>query len=535
MDHVVGFGGSIHDFATCVISGDGTMVAIEDERLSRVRYAYREPYPCQRSLDYVLAQQGLSTRDVGRFAANDMLVDELELPGMTPHWLNHHYTHAASGLFTSPFNDAAILVADGAGSVVEDAELDVGLHQRETTTCSIGRGNRIEVLGRVVGSKRGAPGSNDPDALMSNSLGDFYRAVTEAIGFGFLQAGKTMGLAAYGDDRFVDRLMTAVELLPGGEFTVRTEGPGGMLDLLGGIPRGPLADDFERNAHLASAGQAVLERILLHVLADLWRRTRCPNLCLSGGVALNCVFNGKITELTPFENVHVIHAPGDSGTAIGAAVASRLTGTVGEQPWRLTASPYLGRSYPDSTLDGYGDLLTDDELCRRVAGLLHQGRVVAWFQGAAEFGPRALGNRSLLADPGRPGMRDLLNRIKHREWFRPVAPVVLQDRVGDFFHAHGTSPAMQFSWSVRESARQGVPAICHVDGSARVQTVSDAQNPELAALIREFERQGGPPVLVNTSLNLRGEPIVETPDEALAVLAQADIDALVVGNRLIRR
>ncbi|WP_424535599.1 carbamoyltransferase [Sphaerisporangium viridialbum] len=536
MDHVVGFGGSIHDFATCLISSDGTVVAIEDERLSRVRYAYGEPYPCRRSLEIVLAQQGLDTRDVGRFAANDMLVDELKLPGVAPDWLNHHYTHAASGLFTSPFDEAAILVADGAGSVVdEEAELDAGRHQRETTTWAMGRGNDIEVLGRVVGSKRGGPGSNDADALMSNSLGDFYRAVTEAIGFGFLQAGKTMGLAAYGDDRFVDRLMTAVKLLPGGQFTVRTEGPGGVLDLLAGIPRGRLADDFEGNAHLAAAGQAVLERILLHILAELWRRTRCPNLCLAGGVALNCVFNGKIVELTPFENVHVIHAPGDSGTAIGAAVGGRLAGTVGEQPWRLTASPYLGLSYPDSTLDGYGDLLTDDELCRRVAGLLHQGGVVAWFQGAAEFGPRALGNRSLLADPSRPGMRDLLNQIKQREWFRPVAPVVLENRVDDFFHAYGTSPAMQFSWSVKESARQSVPAICHIDGSARVQTVSDAQNPALAALIGEFERQGGPPVLVNTSLNLRGEPIVETPDEALAVLAQSDIDALVVGNRLIRK
>jgi carbamoyltransferase len=229
---------------------------------------------------------------------------------------------------------------------------------------------------------------------------------------------------------------------------------------------------------------------------------------------------------------HEVYA---GGTAIGAAVACRLAEGVGDAPWRLPVGPYLGRAYPDSALDGYGELLTDEKLCRVVGNLLCQGKVVAWFQGAAEFGPRALGNRSLLADPGRADMTGRLNGIKDREWFRPVAPVVLEDCVQNFFHADGLSPAMQFSWQVREQVRDIVPAICHVDGSARVQTVCDEQNPALAALLREFHRQGGPPVLVNTSLNLRGEPIVETPNEALAVLAETEVDSLVVGNRLISR
>lgn len=531
MEHVVGFGGSIHDFATCLLSDDGVLIAVEDERLSRVRYAYREPDPCRQSLDYVLAARNIGRTDVSAFAGNDMLRGELRLP--EPEWLNHHHSHAASALFTSPFEETAILVADGAGSVTGDGA--AGRHERETTTWAMGHGNRIEVLGRVVGDKRGAPGSNDADALMSNSLGDFYRAVTEAVGFGFLQAGKTMGLAAYGDDRFVDRLMGAVGLLPGGAFTIQVEGAGGVLEILAGIPRGSLSDDFVTNAHVAAAGQLILEQVLLHVLGELWERTRCPTLCLAGGVLLNCVFNGTITDRTPFRDVHVVCAPGDSGTAIGAAALAWPAAAESRDTWRLSADPYLGRSYSGDLLPGHGQRLEPDVLHRAVAELLHQGQVVAWFQGAAEFGPRALGHRSLLADPSRPDMRDRLNRIKDREWFRPVAPVVLEHRTDDFFHARGTSPAMQFSWLVRDSVRDVVPAVRHVDGSARVQTVNSTQNARLAALITEFERLGGPPVLINTSLNLRGEPIVETPEQALVVLAEPGVNALVVGDRLIRK
>ncbi|GAA4711131.1 carbamoyltransferase [Phytohabitans rumicis] len=533
---IVGFGGSIHDFATCLLTPDDRVVAVEDERLSRVRYAYGEPDPCRASLAYCLDAAGLDAGAVRVFAANDMLDPDLRLPGVAPTWLNHHHTHATSTFFTSPFEEAAILVADGAGSVIDagGGRPAADHHERETTTWAFGRGNDIAVLGRVIGGKAGAATSNDPDALMSNSLGDLYRAVTEAIGFGFLQAGKTMGLAPYGDDRFVDRLMEPVDLGPDGTYAIRMYGPGGILDQLAGIERGSLADDFITNACVAAAGQAVLETVLLHVLQELWDRTRCPNLCLAGGVALNCTFNGKISELTPFENVHVVYSPGDSGTAIGAAVAARLAAAGAGATWRIDAGPYLGRPYPD-TLDGYGEVLTEDQLCQRVAGLLHQGQVVGWFQGGAEFGPRALGNRSLLANPTDPEVPARINKIKGREWFRPVAPVVLAEHAQRYFDARGPAHYMQFSWPVREAVRAAVPAICHVDGSARVQTLETRHNPLLAGLINEFARQGGPPVLVNTSLNVRGEPIVETPAEAMRVLAEADVDAIVVGHRMIKR
>ncbi|MEU8033800.1 carbamoyltransferase C-terminal domain-containing protein [Streptomyces sp. NPDC049099] len=535
MRHLIGFGGSVHDFATCVLGEDGRMVAIEDERLSRVRYAFGDPEPCRTSLEYCLRAVGHAPGDGLEFGANDMLRGVIGVPERDIVWMNHHLAHAMSVLFTSPFQEAAIVVADGAGSVVSStAAHDAHTHCRETTTWAWGQGNDIRTLGQVIGRKRGGPDSNDVSALMSNSLGDLYRAVTEAVGFGFLQAGKTMGLASYGDDRFVDRLMSAVELLPGGQFTIDVAGSGGVLQILKGIRRGSLEEDFDTNAAIAAAGQIVLETVLFHVLEEVWEQTHCPNLCLAGGVALNCVFNGKIAERTPFRDVHVVFAPGDSGTAIGSAVHRYLSDGSCTTPFRLQTGPYLGRDYGrDAEMTGHQDRLPDEVLYRKVASLLHQGKVVAWFQGGAEFGPRALGHRSLLADPTRAAMRPHLNRVKSREWFRPFAPVVIEKHRTDYFEGAHASPYMQFSYPVKAGMRDRIPAVCHVDGTARLQSVDDWSSPELAELIREFVRQGGPPVLLNTSLNLRGEPIVETPRQALDAFAGADIDALVLCGRLL--
>ncbi|GAA3790460.1 carbamoyltransferase C-terminal domain-containing protein [Sphaerisporangium flaviroseum] len=537
MKPCIGFGGSIHDFATCLLTDDGRIVAVEDERLSRVRYAYREPDPCSRSLAYCL--EGF-TRDIAgtaAFGANDMLAGLLngvrEVSGERLRWMNHHYSHALSTFFTSPFHEAAVVVADGAGSVVDLPGVPPGMHARETTSWAIGRGNALHVLDRVSGEKRGGPGSNDADALMSNSLGDLYRAATEAIGFGFLQAGKTMGLAPYGDARFVDRMMEAVELYAGGRYSINMEGKGGVVEILEGIPHGPLDDDFDTNASIAFAVQSCLETILFHVLDEVWDATRSPDLCLAGGVALNCVFNGKIKARTPFERVHVVYAPGDSGTAIGAALHCALEEGCGDRHWRLDPSPYLGHEHKDDGLEAYGRRLAEEELCADVASLLRRDKAVAWFHGGAEFGPRALGNRSILADPSRPEMRKRLNHIKSREQFRPFAPVMLVEHLQEYFPGADPSPYMQFSYPIKESLRGTVGAVCHVDGSARVQTTDEAQNPLLAELLKEFNRQGGPPVLLNTSLNVRGEPIVETPLQALDALARTDLDALVIGDRLI--
>lgn len=531
MGNVVGFGGSTHDFATCLLTADNRIIGIEDERLSRIRYSIGEPNPCRSSLEYCHQVSGIGETDISGYGANDLLDGNLDRLRLRPEWTSHHHAHALSTFFTSPFEEAAVLVVDGAGSVLSES---AGWQERETTTWALGRRNQLRTLGRVTGAMPTSTTPDRPVALISNSVGDLYRVVTEAIGFKFLQAGKTMGLAPYGDDRFVPLLMSAVELRSEGQFRIDLDGRRGITALLAGVSRGSLADDFETNASLAAAGQAVLETVLLHVLEQVWRLTRCPNLCLAGGVALNCVFNGKIASCTPFENVHVVFAPGDSGTAIGSAVQCRLdAGWPADRPLRLDSTPYLGRGYPCPA--GGTAFSSPERLYRTVAGALRRGRTVGWFQSGAEFGPRALGNRSLLADPTFPDMLTRLNRIKSREQFRPLAPVVLDGHLHDFFEATGRSPYMGFSWPVREEMRSVIPAACHVDSSARVQTVSEEQNPALAGLLAEFHRLGGPPVLINTSLNVRGEPIVETPEEALQAFVETDIDLLVVGDRLFEK
>jgi len=542
MGNIIGFGGSIHDFATCLIKEDRNILAVEDERLTRIRYAVNSPNPCDPSLRYCLKWSGLDIEDISSFWGNDML-DPASLPAVSSRvtLLNHHLSHAYSTFFTSPFEDAAILVTDGAGSLIYP---ETASQLRETTSYAWGRGNEIGMIGRVVGDSSGISYSPDFPPVMCNSLGDFYRAITEVIGFGFLHAGKAMGLAPYGDDSFVSQVMNFVTLLPEGQFEIAIGGDDGLMNTLARLRRrcSETAAPFGVDAAIAYAGQAALEEVFLHALRWLWKMMPVPRLCLAGGVALNSVMAGKIPRLTNFKDVHVFFAPGDSGTAVGAAIYGYLDEhTSAGEPIRFHSGPYWGRPIAHGemrdALERRGIVYTrPSDLSTRIAVALNSGAVVGWYQGRSEFGPRALGDRSILADPRSADIRDRVNRdIKNREWFRPLAPAVMASEARHYFDLLCPSQCMQFVWPVREEFRTLLQGVTHVDGGARVQTINQAQNEPFYGLLEACREVSGVPVLLNTSLNIRGTPIVETPDEAIEAFLRSELDALVLGDFFVAK
>ena len=543
MSNIIGIGGSIHDFASCLLI-DKKMCAIEDERITRVRHAINSSNPCQPSLQYCLDWAGLQLEDIDTIIANDDLlqvIDSHVYPDIV--LVNHHLTHAYSTFFTSPFEEAAILVIDGAGSKLPGTDGDI----RETTTYAYGNKNDVTVINRVYGDLKGENHVTKSETLMSNSIGEFYRAIAENLELGWLVGpGKVMGLASYGasfgDDRFISEMMSCIELLPEGQFKININGEKGLIDKFFQIRQNyhKKEDPFRIDAAIAHAGQVVLEKVLFYTLDYLSTKIQTKNLCLAGGVALNSLANGKIPFLTKFKNIHVFFAPGDSGTAIGAAIWGYLNNSSQTDDLiRFHSSPFLGRPY---SLDEIVTALNSTELTytqpvdlyHQVAHLLSRGRTVAWYQGSSEFGPRALGNRSILADPRNSLMRDHINsNIKHREWFRPLAPAVLDSATAVYFDTHCPSPWMQFVWPVRKKFHKILPSITHVDGGARVQSVSKDENPSFYTLLENFQQITGISVLLNTSFNIKGEPIVETPYEAIRTFLESQIDVLVLGEFLV--
>jgi carbamoyltransferase len=354
-----------------------------------------------------------------------------------------------------------------------------------------------------------------------------------------------MGLAPYGSERFVDEL-ASLYTLRDGEFRQSGSQQRSLVALI--------ADQLSRAgdgqateeicADFAFAVQANTERIMVELARWLHERTGEKALCLAGGVALNSVANFKILEQTPFEEIYIIPAAGDQGTAIGAALHGYYA--VAGNPWTPSAapfSPYLGRDYDTGEIDAavapYLDQVRverTDRVFEQTAEDLANGLVVGWFQGGSEIGPRALGNRSIFADPRDPGMKDRINaKVKHREPFRPFAPVVTRSRQAQFFSSAVPAPYMLLVPQVRQSARSLIPAVTHVDGSARLQTASPELNPRLCALLDAFDRRSGIPVLLNTSFNDHEEPIVETPADAVRCFLRTEMDRLVLGDLLVRK
>ena len=435
----------------------------------------------------------------------------------------HHESHAASAFFNSPFQNAAILTVDGVG-------------EWATTTMGTGNENKIELTHELT---------------FPDSLGLLYSAFTYFCGFRVNGGeGKLMGLAPYGDPKYVETIFdNLVDLKADGSLRLNqnyfnycagdTMTSANFADLFGGPPRVADSEITQREKDLASSIQSVTETILLKMANHLHAKTAMENLCIAGGVGLNCVANGRIRREGPSKNVWVQPAAGDSGGAIGAAtfVWHQLLG----KPRSNTncVSPLLGPkcSNVESDLHSMGagfEMLERANLESVVSQHLSDSKIVGWFQGPMEFGPRALGNRSILADPRNPEMQDLVNeKVKFREGFRPFAPAVLELRVSDFFKDETPSPFMLFASTVLESKRDQIPAVTHVDGSARVQTVSANDNPKFHELITSFDRLTGCPMLLNTSFNVRGEPMVCTVQDAYRCFMKSGIDVLVVENFLL--
>jgi carbamoyltransferase len=436
------------------------------------------------------------------------------------HFVSHHLAHAASAFHASPYQDAAVLTLDGRG-------------ERATTTYNLGQGTRLDRLAEVT---------------MPHSLGILYEQVTTYLGF--LHSSdeyKVMALASYGKPRYADQFRDIIRLTGDGHYTVQ---PPALSERFGpGRRRG---GPFEQQHHdIARSLQVVLEETVLELVQWLHETTRSQTLCLAGGVALNCVMNAKIRDHGPFRDVWIQPAAGDSGTALGAALwidaqhrpasATALPASVhvDQRPY-IMEHAFLGPAYHDDEIESflkrsklpYRRL---DSIAGETADLLAQDYIIGWFQGAMEFGPRALGARSILASPISPGMQDRLNDIKDREDFRPVAPVVLEEEASKWFVNAGVSPFMLFVYDVRPDQAHRIPAVRHVDGTARVQTVNRAQHPLYYDLLKAFQRRTGVPVLVNTSFNTRGEPIVCSPRDAVESFWTSPLDALVIGSFILQK
>jgi carbamoyltransferase len=537
---ILGVNAVFHDPAAALVVDGEIVAAAEEERFSRRKHG-KEPVPFsawelpEQSIRFCLDRGGLTGADLdavaygydpalvanGRDASGapweplrTMYVRRAPLflktilPELDPRsviFVSHHLAHAASAYLAAPCDSCAVMVLDGRG-------------ERGSYLAGHARGGRFEVLA---------------EQQLPHSLGLLYEQLTEHLGFRRASDEyKVMAMASYGRPAFIDRLREAV----------RPDGTGGFaidpIRLEELAP--PLCDgDAWRPLHadLAASVQQRLEEVLLELAQWLHDRTGETTLALAGGVALNCVANARLAREGPFEQLWVQPAAGDAGTALGAAlyVAARM----GEQVRPMTTAA-LGSGFGDEQIaatldDAQVRYERPPDIAEPVADILARDGIVAWFQGRSEFGPRALGHRSLLADPRNPDNLDRLNAVKGREQFRPVAPMVLSDRAQEIFDGQLPSPYMLFTHAVRDGWADRIPAAVHVDGTARIQTVDAEDEPLVAHLLHQFEARTGVPVVVNTSLNTAGRPMVDDPRDALECFGSAPIDALAIGPFLVRR
>jgi carbamoyltransferase len=585
---ILGISAYYHDSAAALLRDGEIIAAAQEERFTRKKHDAGFP---KHALEYCLKQAGISLAEVDYVAfydkpflkferlletyvafaprgfqsfrkaipvwlreklfLKDLLIKELKANAPDYDWdsrlrfSEHHLSHAASAFFPSPFEEAAVLTMDGVG-------------EWATTSLAIGRGNKLEVVKEIH---------------FPHSLGLLYSAMTYYTGFK-VNSGeyKVMGLAPYGEPKYVQKIFDhLINVKEDGSFRLNqsyfnyctglTMTSQKFHDLFGGPPRKADEPLTQHHMDLAASVQAATEQIVLRLTRAIRNETGIKNLCLAGGVALNCVANGKVLRDGQFDNIWIQPAAGDAGGALGAALAihhihlSKPRTADGQDKMR---GSYLGPAFEQSDIErrlttagAKFTVLNDEELFAVSANALAEGKALGWFQGRMEFGPRALGGRSVLGDARSPSMQSVLNlKVKYRESFRPFAPSVLREHVADWFELDADSPYMLLVANVLEKRRRSmteaeqalfgieklniprsdIPAATHVDYSARVQTVHEATNPRYHALLTAFQQQTGCPVIVNTSFNVRGEPIVCTPEDAFRCFMGTEIEALAVGN-----
>ncbi len=585
--HVLGISAYYHDAAAALLRDGQIVAAAQEERFTRIK---NDPDFPQRAMEFCLQCGGLTAGELDAVVFYDKPVLKFTrlletylavapggwrtFPEVLANWLGgkldlrktireelpglradcpilftaHHQAHAASAFHPSPFTEAAIVTIDGVG-------------EWATTTIGHGKGRRIDILKEV---------------RFPHSVGLLYSAFTDYCGFR-INSGeyKLMGLAPYGEPKYADAILKELlDLKADGSFwlnmdyfnflTGTTMTNGRFHELFGGPPRRPEEPIQQRHMDAARSIQAVTEEVMLRLARHARQLTGQKNLCLAGGVALNCVANGRILREKIFERLWIQPAAGDAGGALGAALAAwhlaqeddELTGPKSDAMPGAFLGPQFSDDQIESTLRSHGakfQRLGTTDLLDRTVSLLRDEKVVGWFQGRMEFGPRALGNRSILGDARSPRMQSVMNlKVKFRESFRPFAPVVRREEVEQYFELSADSPYMLLVAPLRQElrlpapggatglellkqTRSKLPAVTHVDYSARIQTVTDEVNPLLCELLRRFEGATGCGVLVNTSFNVRGEPVVCSPEDAYRCFVNTEMDYLVIGSFLLGR
>jgi carbamoyltransferase len=585
LKNILGISAFYHDSAACLVRDGEIVSAVQEERFSRKKHDHRFP---KNAIQYCLDSAGISSGDLDAVAFYDkpflkferllesylayapagiksfvkamplwikeklwmkeFIKNELDYDGLIL-FPEHHQSHAASAFFASPFRNAAFLTIDGVG-------------EWTTTSYGVGKGNNISLLGEIK---------------FPHSIGLLYSAFTYYTGFK-VNSGeyKVMGLAPYGEPKYVDLILNnLIDLKDDGSFKLNMEYfnfVAGLTmtnekfnKLFGGEPRKPESELTQREMDLARSVQDVTEIAMIKMAKHIKKVTGEKYLALAGGVALNCVANGKILRENIFDDIWIQPAAGDAGGALGAALFTWYqyfdNPREADNKTDFQKGSYLGPEFSVNQIEQFlksnnikGHKLSDEDLYNKCADLLNSENVIGWFQGRMEFGPRALGNRSIIGDARSSKMQSVMNlKIKFRESFRPFAPAVLEDKVSDYFEIDRPSPYMLLVADVRKERRvpmseeeksyfgikklnvkrSDIPAVTHVDYSARIQTISQTTNPRFYSLVAEFDKKHGSAVVVNTSFNVRGEPIVCTPEDAYRCFMRTDMDVLALGNYLL--